>query len=458
MSAVDARPDESVSDESAMSASLKSDFSSQACNVLAELREQGELCDAVIRVESALFPIHRNIMSACSSYFRALFTSQMLTTNQHEISLTQVGADVMSVLIEYAYTRTAKITAMNVEQVLPAADQFHILGVVKACCEFLTKELTPENCIGIRKFAQSYFCSGLEQKAHSYTLDNFHAVFTTSNEFLQLDIDEVVELLQSDNLNVRTEELVFDALCRWIDYSPERRRRHIARLLRTIRLGLLTTNFFVEKVKPHEYVKESEQCRPIVIETLRFLYELDMDDRREVDMSNPIARPRVPHEVMFVIGGWSGGAPTNMVETYDTRADRWVVCSVADTGPRAYHGMITVDGTIFIIGGFDGVEYFNSCRTFDPVKKLWEEAPPMNCKRCYVSVALLAGYIYAMGGFDGHVRQNSVERFTKETNQWSLIRPMHHQRSDACATTLNGLHMRRLQRPRVPEHSRVLQS
>ena len=50
-------------------------------------------------------------------------------------------------------------------------------------------------------------------------------------------------------------------------------------------------------------------------------------------------------------------------------------------GPRAYHGMITLGHTIFVIGGFDGVEYFNSCRTFNAVTKVWKEAPPMNCKR-----------------------------------------------------------------------------
>ena len=55
-------------------------------------------------------------------------------------------------------------------------------------------------------------------------------------------------MLESDHLNVRNEELVFDAVCRWIDFDPERRRGHMARLLKTIRLGLLTTQFFVEKV------------------------------------------------------------------------------------------------------------------------------------------------------------------------------------------------------------------
>lgn len=58
-------------------------------------------------------------------------------------------------------------------------------------------------------------------------------------------------------------------------------------------------------------------------------------------VQNPLARPRIPHELLFVCGGWSGGSPTAAVEIYDvrflmnrlkqkphmntiqTRADRW---------------------------------------------------------------------------------------------------------------------------------------
>lgn len=29
-------------------------------------------------------------------------------------------------------------------------------------------------------------------------------------------------------------------------------------------------------------------------------------------------------KVLFAIGGWSGGSPTAFIETYDTRADRWI--------------------------------------------------------------------------------------------------------------------------------------
>ena len=82
----------------------------------------------------------------------------------------------------------------------------------------------------------------------------------------------------------------------------------------------------------HPLVHENEQCKPIVIETIKFLYDLDMEEGKDVDLTNPIARPRVPHEIMFVVGGWSGGSPTNVIETYDTRADRWITVEYADRG------------------------------------------------------------------------------------------------------------------------------
>ncbi|XP_041366387.1 kelch-like protein 10 [Gigantopelta aegis] len=417
---------------------IEEKFSVQACNVLAELRKSGELCDAVIKVDGQAFPIHRAILSACSPYFRALFTNQMSDTNRREVTITGVSADIMKVLIEYAYTRELIITRENVELLLPAADQFHVMGLLKQCCDFLYNEITPENVIGIRAFARAYFCHQLERSATKYILQNVSDVYTTSNEFLQLEVEEVCEILGSDDLNVRNEELVFEAVLRWIDYDPDRRKGHIARLLRTIRLGLLTTQYFVEKVKVHPYVRETDTCKSIIIETLKFLYDLDMDDEKEVDLNNPLAKPRVPHEILFVIGGWSGGSPTNMVETYDTRADRWIVCSCVDAGPRAYHGTVAVDQVIYVVGGFDGMEYFNSVRVFNPATKQWSEAAPMNSKRCYVSVAVLDGIIYAMGGFDGHVRQNTAERYMRNTNQWSFFQPMNHQRSDASATTLDG--------------------
>ncbi|XP_073989181.1 kelch-like protein 10 isoform X2 [Rhodnius prolixus] len=408
---------------------------------LYELREMNMLCDAVLRLEDgATFPVHRAILSACSPYFKSLFTTTLHSKARTDVLLPGLTAPILNALIEYAYLRKISINKSNVTQLLAASDYLAVLGVMELCCKFLKDELSPENCIGVLKYARDHFCKDLEKETFTYVMRNFPLVAKQSEEILFLPVNEICDIIGCDELNVKSEELIWEFVLKWIEQDIENRKKHIVILMKQIRLGLMDTQFFLENVKEHPYVSGNEQCRPLIIETLRFLYDLEMITQKTGEVATPeIARPRVPHEVLFAIGGWSGGSPTNFIETYDTRADRWVKVEEVDrTGPRAYHGTVVIGYEIYVIGGFDGMDYFNSCRCFNAVTKTWREIAPMNAKRCYVSVAVVDDMIYAMGGYDGHHRQNTAERYDYRTNQWTVIAPMNFQRSDACATTLNG--------------------
>ncbi len=151
-----------------------------------------------------------------------------------------------------------------------------------------------------------------------------------------------------------------------------------------------------------------------------------------------VFRPRIPHDILLAVGGWTDGSPTSCIETYDCKSDRWFICCSTDSNPRAYHGLTIVEQKIYVVGGFDGTDYYNSVRCFDPVTSIWKEAAPMHWARCYVSVAVHQGHIFAIGGFDGRVRLLSAEKYNPETNQWSLIASLNRARSDASATTFRG--------------------
>ena len=69
-----------------------------------------------------------------------------------------------------------QVTATNVERLLPVADQFHVLGLVKQCCDFLEKHLDWDNCIGIRNFAHTYNCDALESKANRFILERLDSL------------------------------------------------------------------------------------------------------------------------------------------------------------------------------------------------------------------------------------------------------------------------------------------
>lgn len=189
-------------------------ISQQACAILNELRKQGQLTDAIIKVEDGHFEVHRAIMSASSPYFRALFTNGMNETDQREVYIPGIGADMMGLIVEYAYTRDAPVGSENVERLLPAADQFHVLGLVKACSTFLMKQVGIENVIGIRHFARHYFCSALDRTCQRFLMENFVQVATHGNELLTLSLDDFVEILESDDLNVKNEEFTFEIIMR----------------------------------------------------------------------------------------------------------------------------------------------------------------------------------------------------------------------------------------------------
>lgn len=196
----------------------------------------------------------------------------------------------------------------------------------------------------------------------------------------------------------------------------------------------------MEHVKKNKYVEKDPEARPIVLETMRFLCDLETMSNTSASVKTPpLAVPRLPHEVIFAIGGWSNGAPQNIIESYDTRADRWVIVHEEDpAGPRSYHGTAVIGTKLYCIGGFNGTDYFNTCSRFDASKKKWREIAPMHSRRCYVSVAALDGKIYALGGYDGLTRLNTGERYCPKTNQWTMIASMHYQRSDADACAMDG--------------------
>ncbi|KAH7961467.1 hypothetical protein HPB52_009288 [Rhipicephalus sanguineus] len=383
------------------------------------MRGAGMLCDGLLKTpDGGEFSVHRVVMASCSEYFRALFGSPLYKSLRTEVLVPGVSKATMAIIVEFAYKRVTWVGCDNVENLLEAADYLCIMGMVKDCCDFLLSIMAPENCISIHNVAKLYNCFDLTSKAYNYLMQHFIEVSKRSEELLSLDIDEVEAILSDENLNVIKEETVWKAVVRWIEHDSANRQQHIARLLRCVRTGLVDTNFFVEKIKSHKLVSDNESCRPLVIDTLRFLYDLDVVVHNDEVPTPMFARPRIPHEVMFVMGGWMQGGPTAYIESYDTKADRWIkVDDVDPEGPRAYHKCAAIGNEIYVIGGFNGEDYFSSVRCFNAHTKQWRSVTPMHVKRCYVSVAVLNEIIYAMGGYDGRHRQNTAEKFDHRTNQ-----------------------------------------
>nr|CAD7256029.1 unnamed protein product [Timema shepardi] len=422
-----------------------------------DLRLHQQLCDGVIHTgENKTFCIHRAILSAASSYFKTLFTNALHKGQPEIYELTiQLPNHIVECILDYAYTGRCKITSDNVQMLLPAADQYEIVGIIQQCCRFLLEELRPSNCLGILRFAHHYFCRELENKGRRYVLYNFKKILRESLEFKDLLAEELEIILKDDELNIRNEETVFEAIMQWVEADAEGRKHHLGSLIHCARYGLMSFKFFTDVVMNNRHIQASQELQQMLYSASVFLVELDSKLSSNIDLNDPIARPRIPYEILFAVGGWSAGSPTNFVETYDTRSDRWFLSMNTDATPRAYHGLCMLDKLIYMIGGFDGSKHFNSVRCYNPISKEWKERACMYNARCYVSVCTLGQitdtlyYLTINGKFDVYVKNLFVsysnvifagERYDpNQSPNWRDIAEMFSPRSNFATAVLDEM-------------------
>jgi kelch-like protein 10 len=207
---------------------------------LNDLHKKNLLCDAVLRLkDGGIFPIHRVILSAHSAYFMTVFNTQLCSGENTDVHLPGLTSETMRLILEYVYTRNVDINHENVCQLLMSADYLIMQDLLELCCDFLRRVMAPENCIGILRLVSVLFCPSFEAEARRFVMRNFEEVSQQSDEFLELPSEELQALICSDELNVGTEEIVWEGVLRWINHDTENRKCHMAELLKRVRLGLL---------------------------------------------------------------------------------------------------------------------------------------------------------------------------------------------------------------------------
>ena len=372
------------------------------------LRRERHLCDVILQVGSREIHAHRLVLSACSQYFQAMFTNQMLESKQEHITLSDIDENSMEEVVSFAYTGKISIHEDNVQHLLKASSILQLSEIVTACCTFLKGQLHATNCLGIATFAQAHGCTSLGDRAMEYVQDNFTEV-VEGEEFLQLNLDNILTLLSCDLIQVTSEESVFEAMYKWLQHDLQSRRPHLLSLLRCIRLPLLPPLYLSDVV----YSKQVFQQDPAAMqEIMNALVYVSVKEKRPHLKDKVNCRPRKSTlGTMFVVGGIDTGRNKVSMEVFDARRDCWVVVGNSQlTFKRLQFGVAILDSHVYVVGGRNGLQTLNTVNCFNPVTNSWLSIPPMCSYRHGVSVATLCGPLYAVGGHDGWSYLSSVER------------------------------------------------
>ncbi|XP_061437286.1 LOW QUALITY PROTEIN: kelch-like protein 20 [Lethenteron reissneri] len=400
------------------------------------LRRHRKFCDVVLVVGSRKIYAHRVVLAACSPYFHAMFTGELAESRQDEVSIRDVDETAMELLVDFAYTAQITVEECNVQALLPAACLLQLAEIQDTCCEFLKRQLDPSNCLGIRAFADTHACRDLQRTADKFTQHNFQEVME-SEEFMLLPANQLIDIISTDELNVRSEEQVYSAVIAWVKYNIQERRPQLPQVLQHVRLPLLTPKFLVGTVGTDLLVKSDEACRDLVDEAKNYLL---LPQERPL-MQGPRTKPRKPircGEVLFAVGGWCSDDAFSSVERYDPQTNEWrMVASMSKR--RCGVGVAVLDDLLYAVGGRNVSSYLNSVERYNPKTNQWSSdvAPTSTC-RSSVGVAVLAGFLYAVGGKDGVNCLNIVERYDPKENKWSRVASMSTRRLGMAVAVLGG--------------------
>ena len=267
--------------------------------------------------------------------------------------------------------------------------------------------------------------------ATAFTCQHFMQVWK-NQEFYQLDRVQLSNLLKSDDLNVPSEQEVFDALMAWVQHDPQNRTQYIPELLALIKLPLLQPTFIADHV---ETLCGANGCQELVMEAMKWHL---LPERRSQFTSTRTKPRKSTVGKLLAVGGMDVHKGAISIESYDPRTDKWTLLKNMPTR-RLQFGVAVLDDKLIIVGGRDGLKTLNSVETFDLNTMNWNTlVPPMGTPRHGLGVAFLEGPLYAVGGHDGWSYLNTVERWDPQTRTWSYVAQMSSMRSTAGVSVLNG--------------------
>ncbi|KAH6936750.1 hypothetical protein HPB50_021291 [Hyalomma asiaticum] len=426
--------------------------------------------DCVLRTsDGGAFEAQRAFLCTISPYFAAVFREQF--GSQRDVVVGGVRAVVLDALLTYLYTDQLCVSSDNILEVLRAADMLLIEDARKQCLTLLQKTMGIPNCLSLATLTRQYYCPSFTNAVFSFVRGNFDEQcspfgFRISVRALDQFKNRWPSLFNTDEYQEAIEQALALGPCMCSpnkllmallkpeeDPQPTPPANAAPNMALAAAAGIneagnqLFAEFFlvnaaqvaVNAVPQGGLQAGAATAEPAEPEPAVESMDLKIARCERCGLTNPERwLPRLPTELIYVIGGWSAGQPRATIETFDPQVNRWFEHKDNAFIARAYHGVVLFRRRIYVVGGMKMRLYLRTIESYDLDRGQWYHHSPMHVPRAYVAAAALGEHIYAMGGHTGVERTSTVERYSPRTNQWTMVARMMRRRSDGSACTFKG--------------------
>ena len=236
------------------------EFFTDSMRVMYSLFQAGKLTDVTLHVEKVQIPCHRIVLMGASAYFRAMFTSGMREEALSEVRLHYLTPLALTRLVHFAYTGEICVSERNVCELFSAAIMLQMSAVIGLCTQFLEAQLHVSNALGLHEFATSVGCLELARRTQVFVDRNFSEI-AKHDELLGLSPAQLMALIQRDELHVRSEAEVYNAVIRWVNHDKANRLVNLMDCLALVRCHALSPSFIQNQIKNCSLLAEIPQSR-----------------------------------------------------------------------------------------------------------------------------------------------------------------------------------------------------
>ncbi|KAK6963047.1 kelch-like protein 40a isoform X2, partial [Biomphalaria glabrata] len=177
-----------------------------------------ELQDFTVTLGTTKFECHRFLLAACSGFFRGLFRSGMKETELKCVTVEDISSETFEFILETLYTGHGVLTNDNVIDIWRAAHQLQITFLIRECENFVIKTLSFENYVDYFLNSRLLNSETVSQTVWSFILKNSNDFFRT-HCFNELPLSDVLNVIRSQDLVVKSEDDVINAILRWVEFT-----------------------------------------------------------------------------------------------------------------------------------------------------------------------------------------------------------------------------------------------
>ncbi|KAA8516127.1 hypothetical protein F0562_019306 [Nyssa sinensis] len=202
-------------------------------------------CSTVLKVKT--LHISSPILAAKSPFFYKLFSNGMRESEQRHVTLRINASEEVALmeLLNFMYSNTlTTTTAPALLDVLMAADKFEVASCMRYCSRLLRDlPMTPESALLYLELPSSVLMAEavqpLTDTAKQFLAARYKDITKFQHEVMNLPLAGIEAILSSDDLQVASEDAVYDFVLKWVrsQYSDVEERReilgsHLGRLIR----------------------------------------------------------------------------------------------------------------------------------------------------------------------------------------------------------------------------------